>query len=139
MSAAPPGSRPREIFAGNLRRIASALPDAVQAAIDDVPEGMVTPLLLAMPERVGRFAADFVEQIEREDLSYRNLPRFEGAHAISRPITSRLWEPGSGRVEVGSPGATGVELPGSQWRDVPISVTRRPRRSVRHHVSARIW
>lgn len=88
---------PRGIFAGNLSRMAGALPDAVQAAIDDVPAGMVTPLLRAMPKRIGAFAADFVEQIERGDLSYRNLPRFEGAHAIGRPPTSRLWEPGEWR------------------------------------------
>jgi serine/threonine-protein kinase HipA len=88
---------PRGDFAGNLSRMSRMLPDAIQAAIDEVPRGMVIPQLRAMPTRIRTFADAFVESIQREDLSYRNLPRFEGAHAIGRPA-NRIWEPGEWRA-----------------------------------------
>lgn len=87
----------RGLFATNLGTMSQALPEAVQAAIDDVPTPMVTPQLRAMPARIGTFATELVEQIQRDDLSYRHLPRFEGAHALARPITNRVWEPGQWR------------------------------------------
>ncbi|MFJ5000173.1 type II toxin-antitoxin system HipA family toxin [Microbacterium sp. NPDC088619] len=89
---------PRGAFVTNLSTMSRALPDAVQGAIDEVPVGMVTPQLRAMPTRIGSFAERFVQQIQRDDLSYKNLPRFEGSHAIGRPFTNRVWEPGEWRA-----------------------------------------
>ena len=89
---------PRGVFVTNLSTMSRMLPDAVRGAIDDVPTSMVTPQLRAMPTRIRSFADGFVEQIQRDDLSYRNLPRFEGGHATGRPATSRVWEPGEWRA-----------------------------------------
>lgn len=88
---------PRGIFATNLDVMSLALPAAFGAAIDEVPIDMVTAELRTLPERIRDFAADIVGRISSEDLSYRALPRFNGATATGRPATNRTWEPGERR------------------------------------------
>lgn len=88
---------PRGVFVTNLDQMSRTLPGAFRAAIDEVPVEMVTPELRAMPSRIQNFAAEIAGRIQPEDLSYRALPRFQGATAIGRPATNRVWEPGERR------------------------------------------
>lgn len=86
----------RRAFADTLSKMAAVLPDAFTAAIDEVPANMVTEVLVAMPSRIKTFADGFVSSIGRGDLSYRDLPRYEGSHAIGQPAP-RIWESGQWR------------------------------------------
>jgi len=88
---------PRSAFAIVLEDMAEQLPDAFEAAIAEVPEGMVTGQLRAMPVRLRRFAAEFVRRWDDEDLGFRALPRFRGTASVARPDTGRIWEPGRWR------------------------------------------
>lgn len=87
----------RESFTEALRLMSHGLAEAFQEAVDQVPRDMVTPLLRDLAPRVAAFAAGFVEQIQHDDMSYRHLPRFEGARAVVRPTGARVWQPGEWR------------------------------------------
>ncbi|KHK99994.1 hypothetical protein LK09_01400 [Microbacterium mangrovi] len=87
----------RGAFSVFLREMAEQLPDAFTAAIAEVPEGMVTDLLRAMPARLERFADEFMKRWDSEHLGLRALPRFQGRTSVVRPDTGRIWEPGRWR------------------------------------------
>jgi len=88
---------PRSAFSIVLEDMAEHLPRAFEAAIAEVPEGMVTDLLRQMPARIERFAAEYMKRWDSEDLGLRALPRFQGSTSVSRPDTGRIWEPGRWR------------------------------------------
>ncbi len=88
---------PRGEVAALLERMTSALPDAFESAISELPDGMATEQVRAMPARIAAFAAEFVNRVRSEDLSLRSLPRFKGATAVGRPAGNRIWEPGEWR------------------------------------------
>lgn len=88
---------PRSAFAIALEDMADELPGAFDAAIAEVPESMVTDQLRSMPDRVERFAAEFVKRWEGDDLGIDTLPRFQGSSSVARPDTGRIWEPGHWR------------------------------------------
>lgn len=88
---------PRGDVAKLLERMAAVLPGAFEAAIGELPDGLATAQVKAMPTRIVTFAADFVSRVRGEDLSLRSLPRFTGSTATGRPPTNRTWEPGEWR------------------------------------------
>ncbi|MDL9981206.1 HipA domain-containing protein [Microbacterium sp. ASV49] len=87
----------RSAFDRVLREMAQQLPDAVEDAVTAVPGTMVTDELRAMPGRLDRFASEFVERWDGEDVTLRALPRFPGVTSVARPDAGRIWEPGRWR------------------------------------------
>lgn len=88
---------PRGRFADVLARMSRELPEAFDAAIDEVPSDMVTAQLRAMPARIGTVSEQFARSMRAEDLSLRGLPRFEGATSVGWPETNRIWVSGEWR------------------------------------------
>lgn len=88
---------PRSAFAIVLEDMANELPVAFDAAIAEVPESMVTDQLRSMPDRIERFAAEFVKRWDGDGLGIDALPRFQGSSSVARPDTGRIWEPGHWR------------------------------------------
>ncbi len=88
---------PRGAVLALLERMAGVLPGAFEAAIGELPAGLVNDQIRAMPARIGAFAGEFADRVRGEDLSLRSLPRFTGSTAVGRPSTNRLWELGEWR------------------------------------------
>ncbi|WP_404435850.1 type II toxin-antitoxin system HipA family toxin [Microbacterium aerolatum] len=88
---------PRREFAELLELFARALPGAFEAAIAQLPNGLATQQVLAMPARVASFAREFVERVNAEDLSIQNIPRFTGFSNTTDLTPSAVWEPGEWR------------------------------------------
>lgn len=88
----------RREFAELLGAHSRALRAAFEAAIEQLPDGLVTQRVLAMPARIDKFAREFVERVEAEDLSIRNIPRFTGSSNTTDLTPNALWEPGEWRA-----------------------------------------
>lgn len=88
---------PRPELAELLDRVACVLPGAFEDAITQLPEGLATSRVLAMPARIDAFAREFVDRIEVEDLSVRSIPRFTGSTSTTAQAPSAIWEPGKWR------------------------------------------
>ena len=88
---------PRREFATMLDRMAQALPDAFEGAVDALPDGVGRARVRSMPARIGRFAREFVERIEAEDVSVRSIPTFVGPTNSADRATPSVWEPGEWR------------------------------------------
>jgi serine/threonine-protein kinase HipA len=88
---------PRTEFVDMLDHLATGLPDALEVAIAELPDGLVTQAVSEMPERIGAFARHLVGRAHGEDISPHALPRYQGSNGVGRPDTGRVWEPGQWR------------------------------------------
>ncbi|BDZ64842.1 HipA domain-containing protein [Agromyces mangrovi Wang et al. 2018] len=88
---------PRTEFLEQMDRLATGLPGAIEAAVSELPSGLVTEKVARMPDRIATFARELVDRARKEDTGRDAVPPFTGATAIGRPGASRVWEPGRWR------------------------------------------
>ncbi|WP_337004386.1 MULTISPECIES: type II toxin-antitoxin system HipA family toxin [unclassified Microbacterium] len=88
---------PRRQFLALLDRVSKSLPGAFEAAVAELPEGLATERVHAMPVRIGEFARGFVDRLRAEDLSVRSIPTFTGAMNRGDRVLGTTWEPGGWR------------------------------------------